>query len=149
MILPHEISLVAVQKGDSFVPYVAKNGNTLLLVQDGLRSAQEMFASAKRANTLITWLLRLLGFLLMFIGVKMFFAPLVVLADVVPFLGKIGNIGTSLVAGVVAGVCAVVTIAVAWIAYRPVLGVLLLAVAVALIVLFMKKAAAAKAGAAA
>jgi len=84
----------------------------------------------------------------MYIGLGMVFKPLSVLADVLPILGDIVGIGTGIVAGLIAFVCAVVTIAIAWITYRPVLGITLLVLAVAgIVLLIMKrraKAAAAK-----
>ena len=65
--------------------------------------------------------------------------PLSVLGDVLPGLGTIIGWGTGLVAGVVALVCSLVTIAIAWIVYRPVLGVLLLIAAGAVVYLTWKK----------
>jgi hypothetical protein len=65
--------------------------------------------------------------------------PLSVLADVLPILGNIVEIGNGLVAGVIALVCSLVTIAIAWIFYRPVLAIVLLLVAGAAIFLLWKK----------
>ena len=142
-VLPHEISLVSKQHGDTFVPYVAKNGRKVQLLANGVKDVAEMFADAQSANTTIGWLIRIGGFLLMFIGLSMMFKPLSVLADVLPILGDIVEMGMGLVAGLIAVVCAIVTIAIAWIFYRPILGGVLLAVAVGFIALliFMCKAA--------
>jgi len=63
---------------------------------------------------------------------------------VLPILGNIMEIGIGLVAGVVAFACALVTIAIAWIFYRPVLGIVLLAIAGAAVFLLWKKKQAAK-----
>ena len=54
-------------------------------------------------------------------------------------LGNIVEIGNGLVAGVIALVCSLVTIAIAWIFYRPVLAIVLLLVAGAAIFLLWKK----------
>lgn len=129
VIYPHEISLVAQQRGDTFVGYVAQAGKKVDLLKDGVVGAVEMFADARDANTLFTWALRVGGFLLMFFGLSMALKPLSVLADVLPVLGDLVGMGTGLVAGLVSLVCALVTVAIAWIFYRPVLGVALLAVA--------------------
>ena len=138
-VFPHDISLIAKQKGDSFIDYTAKTGKKLNYLADGVEDAAAMFASARRNNQILTWLLRLAGFLAMYIGLGMVFKPLSVLADVLPILGDIVGIGTGIVAGLIAFVCALVTIAIAWIAYRPVLGITLLVLAVAGIVLLIKK----------
>lgn len=148
VVYPHDISLIAKQKGDSFIDYTAKTGKKLNYLVDGVEDATAMFATARKNNAMLTWLLRLVGFLAMYIGLGMVFKPLSVLADVLPILGDIVGIGTGIVAGLIAFVCAVITIAIAWITYRPVLGITLLVLAVAgIVLLIMKrraKAAAAK-----
>ena len=139
VVLPHDISIVAKQKGDTFVGYLAKTKKKVDLLSDGVKDAAEMFEAARSANSFMTWLIRFGGFLLMFIGLSTVLKPLSVLADVLPILGTIVEMGTGLVAGLVALVCSLVTIAVAWIFYRPVLGVLLLVVAGAICFLIWKK----------
>jgi hypothetical protein len=139
VVYPHDISIVAKQKGDTFVGYLAKTKKKIDMLSDGVKDAAEMFEAARSANTMMTWIVRLVGFLLMFFGLSMVLKPLSVLADVLPILGNIVEIGTGLVAGVIAFVCALVTIAIAWIFYRPVLGILLLAAAGAAIFLLWKK----------
>ena len=139
VVYPHDISLIAKQKGDSFIDYTAKTGKKLNYLTDGVEDAAAMFATARKNNAMLTWLLRLVGFLAMYIGLGMVFKPLSVLADVLPILGDIVGIGTGIVAGLIAFVCAVITIAIAWITYRPVLGITLLVLAVAGIVLLIKK----------
>ena len=129
VIYPHDVSIIAKQKGDSFIDYTAKNGKKVDMLSDGVKDAAEMFAAARSANTVLTWLVRVGGFLLMFIDLSMVLKPLSVLADVLPILGDIVEMGTGLVAGLAALVCSLVTIAVAWLFYRPVLGIALLAAA--------------------
>ena len=139
VVYPHEISIIAKQNGDTFVDYTAKNGKKLNYLADGVEDAAAMFETARTNNAIMTWLIRIGGFLLMFIGLGMVFKPLSVLADVLPILGDIVELGTGIVSGVIAFVCALVTIAVAWIFYRPVLGILLLVAAGALIFWLVKK----------
>ena len=139
VVRPHDISIVAKQRGDTFVAYLAKTKKKVDLIQDGVVDCAEMFEDARDANTLFTWFVRLGGLLIMYIGLSMVLKPLSVLGDVLPILGTVIGWGTGLVAGVVALVCALVTIAVAWIFYRPVLAVLLLVAAGALVFLVWKK----------
>ena len=126
IVYPHDISIVAKQRGDSFVAYTAKTKKKVDLLADGEQDMEEMFADARSNNATWTWLIRLAGFFLMFFGLSMVFKPLSVFADVLPILGDIVSVGTGLVAFVLALVCALVTIAVAWLFFRPVLGCLLL-----------------------
>lgn len=147
VVLPHDISIVGVQTGNKITSYVAANGKTVYLQNDGTRSAQEMFTSAKQSNKMLTWILRFVGFMLMYWGLSAVFKPLSVIGDVIPFVGTIIGMGTGLVAGLISAICTLITIAIAWLFYRPVIGVILLAVAGALIVLFIQKKKAAKAAA--
>lgn len=126
---PCEVSVVSAQRGNSFDPYVAKAGGTIEMIDTGVLTAAAMFQTAQEVNTIITWLVRLGGFLLMMIGFMVLLKPLSVLGDVIPFLGKLIEAGTGLIAFLVSVVGTTVTIAVAWIFYRPVLGIALLGVA--------------------
>ena len=139
VVRPHDISIVAKQKGDTFVSYLAKTKKKVDLLRDGVVDCAEMFESARDANALFTWFMRLVGFLLMFFGLSMVLRPLSVLGDVLPILGSVIGWGTGLVAGVVSLVCALVTVAAAWIFYRPVFAALLLAAAGAVVFLVWKK----------
>ena len=140
VVRPHVVTVVAAQAGANFLPYTAKSTKkSISHVMDGAIDAEGVFAAAERSNTIMTWLLRAVGFFLMFFGLSMVLKPISVLADVLPILGDIVEMGTGLVAGVVAFVCSVATIAVAWIFYRPVLAVLLLALAGGAAFLLWKK----------
>ena len=129
VVYPHDISIVAKQRGDTFVAYTAKTGKKVDLLADGIRDSAEMFASARSGNSMFTWFVRIGGFMLMFFGLSMVLKPLSVLGDVLPILGDIIEMGAGIVAFIVALVCALVTIAIAWLFYRPVIAILLLAAA--------------------
>ncbi len=128
----HDISLVYVQKGDSFAPYQAKTG-TVALQFDGIHTADEMFTTAQSTNSMIAWFLRLLGFFLIFAGFQAIFRPIQVLASVLPFLGRMVGTGTGIISFLLALPISLVVIAVAWLAYRPVLAVILIIATIAAI----------------
>ncbi len=125
---PTTISLVANQVNDTFEPYQAKAGGTIELLNSGVHSAEAMFQQAEKSNTIMTWLLRGVGFVIMLIGFQLIFGPLSVFADVLPILGSIVGAGTGLIAAMIAGVLSCLTIAIAWIVYRPVIGIIMLAI---------------------
>ena len=133
------ISVVSCQKGNTFTPYVAENGYTVDLLQMGTQSKEVMFQAAKDSNTMWTWILRIVGWLMMYIGLKMILAPLSVLGDVLPILGNILEFGTGIIAFFISAIAALVVIAIAWIAYRPVLGICLLVAAGALVYMLIKR----------
>ena len=137
-ILPHNVTIVAQQVKDSFCAYPVGQ-ESISLMADSVQSAELMFSRARSANTMLTWILRIVGFLMMFFGVSMVLKPLSVLADVLPFLGDLVEMGTSLVAFLIALPCALIVIAIAWLFYRPVLGITLLVIAGALVVYLIRK----------
>lgn len=128
-VYPSEITVVARQLGDGLVPYEDDSG-TIELVAQGTYGAREMFERALSANRTLTWILRAVGSLLLFLGLTMIFKPLSVVADLVPFVGRVIEAGTGLIAFLIAGLLALVTIALAWIAYRPLVGAGLLVAAI-------------------
>ena len=139
-VVPHEVSIVARQTGKTFSAYPV-GSESILLIADSVQSAEAMFQSAQSANSARTWFLRIAGLVMMYVGLSCVLRPLSVLMDVIPFLGDLIGAGISLISFLIALPCTLVTIAVAWIYYRPLLGIGLLVVAAALIVfLFRKKA---------
>lgn len=136
---PTEVSVIAKQTGKTFAPYATKAGGTIELLQAGAHTAAEMIQKAQADNAMMTWVLRFVGFLVMLIGLVMIFKPLSVVADVVPILGSIVGAGMGFIAFLIAAVLSLTTIAIAWIVYRPLLGVILIAVAVGLLVVVKAK----------
>jgi hypothetical protein len=131
---PGVFSILAQQTGLTFQPYATRAGKEIERVESGSMSAPLMFKHAQDENRVFTWLLRLAGFVLMFIGFALIFKPLSVIMDVLPFLGDLVGAGTGLVAFVLALVGSLVVIALAWLAVRPLLGGTLLVLAIAALV---------------
>ena len=145
-----DVSVIAQQAGDSFGAYTTKAGGSLMLLHMGIRTAGDMIQSEVESNKMLTWILRLVGFILMFVGLNLIVKPLSVIADVLPFLGTIVEAGTGIISFLVAAVLSTTTIAIAWIVYRPLLGIALLAVTLGLVFALrgkLKKAKAATASA--
>ncbi|RVD74111.1 MAG: hypothetical protein E5V62_07070 [Mesorhizobium sp.] len=124
------VSIVARQAGDRFESYQTAAGDALLMVDTGDVPADRMFAEAVSANTLITWLLRAGGLILLTIGFALLLGPIGVIFDVIPFLGSLARLGTGIIAFVLAILVGTTTIAVAWFWYRPVLAAAILAAGV-------------------
>ena len=144
-----DVSIIAQQVGNSLASYQITKDRSISMLTSGIKSADEMFTSAQKGNAMMTWILRIVGFFVMYTGLKMVFGPLGVLADVLPFLGSLVRMGTGLLSFLIALPCSLVTIAIAWIFYRPLLGILLLVIAVgSIVMLFMKRKSAPAAAAA-
>ncbi len=125
-----QYSFVGAQRGSGMTSYETHAGNSILLIESGTKTAEAMFDTAKRNNTILTWLLRGGGFVLMWIGFGMVFRPLAVIFDVIPLLGNVAAKGVGFVAGILAFGLSLITISMAWIWFRPVLGISLLVLAV-------------------
>jgi hypothetical protein len=142
---PVQVSMVAQQNGSRLQAYHAQAGGDIELLQVGQHSAEAMFQKAQTDNTILTWALRAVGFILMMIGLSLIFKVFSVLADVLPFLGNIVEAGTGFIAFLLAAVLSLITIAIAWIVFRPLLAIILLVAAVGLVVLIGGKVKAGKA----
>jgi len=114
-----ETSVVARQNGDGFLPYRPRNGAEFLLVAEGDVPAADMFQTAQDTNTLVAWVIRVLGMVLLMVGFGLILAPFGVLADVLPLAGTIVRMGTGLIGFVLGMIVGTVTIALAWLAFRP------------------------------
>ena len=147
IIAQQDISICSVQTGESFKPYKAKNGKSIDLLSSGIKTADEMFESAQKGNVFLTWLIRIIGFILMYAGISTILAPFAVMADVLPFLGSLVRTGTSAISFLISLPISLLIIALAWIFYRPLLGITLLVIVVVCAVLIIKKVLAAKAAA--
>jgi high-affinity Fe2+/Pb2+ permease len=65
----------------------------------------------------------------MFIGFAAILKPISTLGSVIPFLGNVLGAGTSIIAFLLAFIISFVVIAIAWIFFRPILGISLLVIA--------------------
>lgn len=132
-------SFVARQAGTGLASYATRAGNAILLVEHGTQDAKGMFATAQAHNNFITWLFRGIGFVGMWAGLALVFRPIAALGHVMPLVGTILEKGLGFVAFVIAACLSLLTIAFAWLAARPLLGIALLAAVVALVYWLRKR----------
>jgi hypothetical protein len=135
---PGTVSVVAAQTKHSFTPYTTQNGREIELVEAGNVPAAQMFAHAQAANRTLTWILRAAGFAAMFFGGMLLLGPISALAHILPFLGSLVEMGFAIVAFFISAILSMLVIATAWMVYRPVLGVLLIAAAIGCFVLLKR-----------
>ena len=134
-------SIIARQAGTGFADYQTKAGDRLLLVRPGSLSAAEMFSAAQWENRILTWILRIAGMFAMFAGFMLILNPLVVVADVVPLIGDILSAGAGIVSLTLTAIVAPVVIAVAWLWYRPIVSIVVLAIGFGIAYLLRRRAA--------
>lgn len=133
------VSVIAQQSGATFVPYRTKTGGTVDLLELGTIGAQDMFKMAQDRNKMLTWAIRIFGFFILGIGFSMVLRPIAVLASILPFLGRLVGTGTTVVAFLLGGIVWCLTVSIAWIFYRPILGISILAITVVLLVMVVKR----------
>jgi hypothetical protein len=124
-----DVSIVAQVIGDSFTSYTAKNGKSFSALRMGNVPQEQIFESEHASNKMLLWVFRILGFLCILIALRSIFSIVETLFKVVPFLSRIVGWGMGLVCGLLAFVWTLVVAAVAWVAYRPVVAIILLALA--------------------
>jgi len=135
------VSVLGKQTSGTIGAYITSNGGELESVRAGVLGKEQFFAAEKSDNETMTWVLRGLGFFLCFVGIGMIFKPISVVADVIPFLGNIAEMGVGFLAFTCATVFSLTSVALGWFAYRPLLSVALLGgVAAAVFAIRQKKA---------
>lgn len=144
-VMPCDVSILAQVQGDTFTAYTAKNGKTFSVLMTGVVAADQMYEKQEAANKTMLWVFRILGILIVIAGFNGIFGFITTLLKVLPFLSKIVGAGIGLVAKVLGFAWSLIIIALAWLVYRPVLAIVLLAAVIAFIVFLVNKAKANKA----
>lgn len=128
-VVPAKVTVVSVVDGTTFKPFVAKNKKKFQTLRMGKKSIDEIFEEENENNSMWTWILRLVGTLLVIGGIKNLFSFVETLLKVVPFLSSIFAFGVGIISTIIGVVYSLIVIALAWIFYRPVLGIILLLIA--------------------
>jgi hypothetical protein len=131
-----DVSVIGVQAGRGLRKFEAGQGSShdQILIEDGIKSKDQMIATAQATNTAICWIVRAVGFVVCFIGFVVTLRPFRMLAAVLPLFAQLADIGIAMVSFVLSLVVTLLTIAVGWLFYRPVYSVILIAAVVGLIV---------------
>ena len=138
-VVPAKVTVMAVVDGDTFKPFKAKNGKRFQTLVMGKKSGDEIIDAEKEANNMILWFLRILGVVMVIGGLKGIFGFIETILKVVPFIAGIFGWGVGLVCTVLGIVWSLIVIAIAWLFYRPLLGISLLVLAGFLIWVFAFK----------
>jgi len=138
-VVPAKVTVMAVVDGDSFKPYKAKNGKRFQTLVMGKKSGDEIVDTEKEANSMWLWVLRVVGILMVIGGLKGIFGFIATILKVVPFIAGIFGWGVGLACSVIGLAWSLIVIAVAWLFYRPLLGISLLVLAGFLIWVFAFK----------
>ncbi len=103
-------------QGGKLVPYMYKGKDKLYHARPGTRD--EAIAALAYEHRVTSWIWRLVGFLMMWIGLTLCFGPINAVLDVLPFLGSVGRGLIGVVMFVVALVLSLATIVISMIAHN-------------------------------
>lgn len=136
---PQTVSILAVVVGNTFAEFVAKNGKNVSRIELGAVPAANMYEAAQKENKIIAWIVRILAVLLIIGGLKGIFNFLSTIFAVVPFIRRVIAAGINFVCTVVGLIWSLLIFVIAWISYRPALGITFLVLIAALIVLLVMR----------
>ena len=127
------LTVVGKQSGGSFTDYPVARGYTIQLAAVGEHSAEALLDEEAAEESTLTWLMRLGGLLLMWLGFALLLGPLATLVSVVPVLGTLTEGLTAVTAFFLALTLTMITIAAAWLVVHPVFSIIMIISALALI----------------
>jgi hypothetical protein len=100
---------------------------------------QEVFKGLKEDNRAQTVVFRIVGWLMMVIGIGIMFSPIIALVSFIPLVGTMIAWGISIAVWIfailVGTIFTLLTIAIAWIFYRPFYGLILVSVVVVIVLI--------------
>ena len=128
-VVPAKVTVMAVVDGDSFKSFKAKNGKRFQRLVMGKKSGDEIIDIEKETNNMLLWVFRIFGVMLVIGGLKGIFGFLETVLKVVPFIANIFGWGVGVVCTILGLVWSLIVIAIAWLFYRPILGITLLVIA--------------------
>ncbi len=140
VVMPTEVSVLSKQAGAELSPFKTSNGESIDHLMLGKVSTVDMFNSLKFENTTTAWLLRIGGWVLSIVGFSLITGPLKTLAGIIPPLGSLVGTMSFMVAFLLGTIVTLISIAVAWIAVRPLFAIGLIAIAVGAIYLLTRRA---------
>lgn len=120
------VSIIAQQSAQTFTRYEAVSGSKLYRIEMGVVSSDTMFDNAAAENKFLTMVLRVVGAVVMIIGISTILQPLAVAGDIIPCVGDCIGAAVGFVATISGLFLSLLVIGIAWVANRPaVLGIAL------------------------
>jgi hypothetical protein len=132
---PGEISVLAGLDGSTLRPWLAPNGGMVAVAHPGVLTADAMFREVYGTNYRTTWLIRAGGTFALVIGYLVAIRPL---ARLIPPLGELAHRAGKRIALTLALGHMLVVVALAWLAFRPLSGLALLALAGVLVLMLRR-----------
>jgi len=126
-----EFTAVGKQSGREVRTYTTESGEELLILHEGIRAAWEVFRTEHILNRTTTWMYRLVGWFVLFLGLLCISRLLEMALDEQPWLRRLLALGLTSLPFSVSITTTLIIIGTGWVWYRPIVGVALLTLAVA------------------
>ena len=123
------VSLIGRQTGNGIAPYHRKSGGALLIAREGALSADELLDADATSDTVLIWITRAAGLAMLIFGFSRLVGPS---GDIVPFAGPNISEGTGVAAWIAGLLVGSIAIGVAWLSYRPLIGIFVLTLGITL-----------------
>ncbi len=130
-----KVTLFGKLKGREIIAYYHKGKTRLYRAFAGTKD--EAIVQLKTEHKVTGWILRIVGFLLMWIGLSLVFGPLSAILDVLPFLGSVGRGLIGVITFFVALILSVITILISMIFHNTIALILLVIIAAVVIYLLI------------
>jgi hypothetical protein len=135
------VTVFGQQQGSQLTAYLHDGKDKLFRLFDSDREAA--IKQLKVEHKILGWVIGMAGFLMMWIGMTMFFGPLIAVAKVLPILGQIGEKAVGCATFPLAVVLSLIIVFVSKVVHSPIVMLILgVVMAVGLFVMMKKRAAA-------
>ncbi len=133
-----EGTIFAELDGDRLVTYVDEDTEeSLYRMFAGTRD--EALSTMHGEYTMMLWIFRLIGFVMMWVGLSSLFGPVVVFLGIVPALGQISRSIVKFVTFIVAAILSIVTILISMILHSVIAVVIAVVITLVIVVYFLKR----------
>lgn len=139
-----EASVLAVQNGNSFSDYISSSGKSTNEVLEGILNSNQIINKIVSDNETTKWLWRLAGCIVVILGYLLIFGLAKTITSFIPIIGSIIETGIVIVSMIIGFVHSLIIFTIAWIRFRPIVGIISLVVIILLIVLLKNKLSKAK-----
>lgn len=132
------VSVLGKQTGSKIGNYTTKKNSSISKLEKGEKTSTDLINNIESGNKMSKWIMRILGVILVCVGMSMVLSPLTTLIGAIPFLGNVVNGAIGAVSSFIGFALSLIVIAIAWLVYRPIIGIVLIVVSVGLVVLAKK-----------
>ena len=121
-------TVLAKQQGNGFADFESATGVKINKAVNGIKTKEDMVNKMQSDNKLFTWIIRIVLVIVEIIGFSLLFSPIIRLTSWIPVAGRATRTVSSLIGFLLGIVVSFVCMAIAWVAYRPIIAIVLLVI---------------------